>query len=95
MVSGEPTALRQKDLLGGHHITSCPIQLYHKRSWIPAFINLIFDRNFHYYLIIIQSWKWINQKGEEFCVTSREKKTFNIWTNLILNRYKISCMTQI
>jgi hypothetical protein len=67
MVAGEPTALRQKDLLGGHHITSCPIQLYHKRSWIPAFFNLIFDRNFHYYLIIIQSWKWINQKGGEFC----------------------------
>jgi hypothetical protein len=53
MVSGEPTALRQKDLLGGHHITSCPFQLHHKRSWIPAFFNLIFDRNFHYYQIII------------------------------------------
>jgi hypothetical protein len=61
---GEPTALHQKDLLGGHHITSCPIQLYHKWSWIPAFFNLLFDRNFHYYLIIIQSRKWINQKGE-------------------------------
>jgi hypothetical protein len=75
MVSGEPTALRQKDLLGGHHITSCPIQLYHKRSWIPAFFNLIFDRNFHYYLIIIQSRKWINQKVRS-SVTSRAKKSF-------------------
>jgi hypothetical protein len=47
--------------------TKCSIHLYHKRSWIPAFFNLIFDRNFHYYLIIIQSRKWISQKGEEFC----------------------------
>jgi hypothetical protein len=86
MVSGEPTALREKDLLGGHHITNCPIQLYHKRSWIPVFFNLIFERNFHYYLIIIQSR---NQKGEE------RKKTFNIWTNLILNRYKVSSITKI
>jgi hypothetical protein len=68
MVSGEATALRQKDLLGGHHITSCPIQLYHKRSWIPAFFNLIFDRNFHYYEYLIISRKCINQKGEEFCI---------------------------
>jgi hypothetical protein len=74
MVSEKPTALRQKDLLGGgHHITSCPIQLYHKRSWIPAFYNLIFDRNFHYYLI--QSRKWINKKVRS-SVTSREKKNF-------------------
>jgi hypothetical protein len=48
-----------------YHIRSWPIQSYHKRSWIPAFYNLIFDRNFRYYLITIQSRKWINQKVEE------------------------------
>jgi hypothetical protein len=48
-------------------LTSCPIQLYRKRSWISAFFSLIFDCNFDYYLIIIQSRKWISQKGEEFC----------------------------
>jgi hypothetical protein len=69
-------------LLGAIIIMSCPIQPFHKRS-------------FHYYLIIIQSRKWINQKGEELCNYSREKKTFNIWTNLILNRYKVSSITQI
>jgi hypothetical protein len=63
MVSAEPTAPHQKDLLGVIIIISCPIQ----RSWIPAFYNLIFDRNFHYYLIIIQSGKWINQQVEELC----------------------------
>jgi hypothetical protein len=48
-------------------LTSCSIQLYRKRSWIPAFFSLIFDCNFDYYLIIIRSRKWISQKGEEFC----------------------------
>jgi hypothetical protein len=67
MISRESTALRQKDLLGAIIIMSCPIQPYHKRSWIPAFYNLIFDRNFHYYLIIIQSRKRNNKKSEELC----------------------------
>jgi hypothetical protein len=89
MVSVESTAPRQKDLLEVIIIMSCPIQPYHKRSWIPAFYDLIFDRNFHYYLIIIQVGSGSIKKLRS-SVTSREKKSFNISTNLILNRHKVN-----
>jgi hypothetical protein len=56
-----------KRFIGGASHYKLSYSAHHKRSWIPAFFNLIFDRNFHYYLIIIQSRKWINQKKEEFC----------------------------
>jgi hypothetical protein len=38
MVSGEPTALRQKDLLGGHHITK---SIKHFEYLSPKFYNAI------------------------------------------------------